>query len=83
MEIKLQQFSTSRQYGVELEVSNNLSLSELVKAVQSCGTKQPVYSVGSWASTDAGTGGWQVKMDSTCGPKGKTKDKSLYGYEVA
>lgn len=83
MDINWLNFSTTRKFGVELEVSNTLGVDALVKAVRACGTKEKVIGTNGWASTDTNTGGWQVKTDSTCGPQGKTKVKELYGFEVA
>jgi len=83
MELKLKSFSTTRNYGVEMEVSNNLSLESLANAVKSSGTKKGVRADNGWASSDTGLGTWHIKTDSTCGPKGKTTRRELYGYEVA
>jgi len=83
MKTEYKSFVTKRAYGVELEISNNLNLKQLSDIIKSSGTKCGVNTTNSWATTNTGNELWHVKRDSTCGPKGKTKDINLYGYEIA
>jgi hypothetical protein len=77
---------SARRFGVELELSNNLSKKEIGKYL---GEYELIYGGGrgivvttgahGWAHTTANDY-WHVKYDSTCGPEGKGHD---FGWEVA
>ena len=83
MKIEFRNFSTKRKFGVEMEISNTLDVAKLQEAVKASGTQKRIKGQFGWSSTNTGSDYWDVKTDSTCGPKGKTTDKSLYGFEVA
>lgn len=76
---------SSRRFGVELEVSNNLSkkqIGAILSAYETVyGNRTVTVSPGSegWAATDNNPY-WHVKFDRTCGPKGKDYDS---GWEIA
>lgn len=76
----------SRRFGVEIEVSNNLSKQDLGNILVDfenffCGTRSVKVTTGSegWAQTKQNNY-WHVKFDRTCGPKGKNFD---HGWEIA
>lgn len=69
--------TTYRKFGVELELSNNITKSEVFKIV-SHATFREVEEV-EW-SPSYNNSYWHVKYDATCGIKGFLQDK---GWEVA
>lgn len=84
--IHYREFSSQRRFGVELELSNNLTKQEIGKALadyeEACGRKKAVKvtpGMEGWAQSISNTY-WHVKFDRTCGPKGKGEDS---GWEVA
>lgn len=77
---------SNRRFGVELELSNNLTKSEIgdaLKQFENLYGKDKSVTVTSgpegWAET-VNNDYWHVKFDRTCGPLGKEVD---YGWEVA
>lgn len=85
------EFPNQRRFGVELEVSNNVTKHFIGEAIKSF---EKTYSNPSrsrkrnvkvtsgltgWAQTKRNTY-WHVKYDSTCGPSGKSID---FGWEIA
>ena len=86
-----QEFPKKRRFGIELEVSNNLSKQQLGEVIRDYEIiyKNPSYSrkrsvrvtsgEQGWAQTQNNTY-WHVKFDRTCGPNGKNYD---HGWEVA
>jgi hypothetical protein len=77
---------SNRRFGVELELSNNLSKSEIGDALKQFenlyGKDKPVKVTPGpqgWDETN-NNDYWHVKFDRTCGPLGKGHD---YGWEVA
>jgi hypothetical protein len=84
--IAYQEFPSCRRFGVELEVSNNLTKSKIGKILKkfeanSEKSREVIVTPGleGWAQTK-GNDYWHVKFDRTCGPLGKNID---YGWEVA
>jgi hypothetical protein len=78
--------SSDRRFGVEYEVSNNLSKKEIGKIVsqfEKCNGKDKKVKVTSgkegWAQSISNNF-WHVKFDRTCGPLGKQFD---FGWEIA
>jgi hypothetical protein len=80
--------AAKRRFGVELEVSSNLTRNAIGKLLREYESSQNhqhevVVTTGKgssgWAETRANRY-WHVKYDSTCGPLGKGKD---HGWEVA
>ncbi len=75
----------SRPFGVEFEVSNNLTkrqIGQLMAEYESFTTGRKVIvtpGTKGWAETNANNY-WHVKYDSTCGPLGKGQDN---GWEIA
>lgn len=82
MGVKYKSFTSKRKFGVEFELSNDLNLVALSKAVEKISSKS-VYKDDCWAATCNDNNFWHIKRDSTCGPEGKTKNISKYGYEIA
>jgi hypothetical protein len=86
-QISYQEFPNQRRFGVELEVSNNLSKQEIGGIINEYeffyGLKKKNVKVTSgiegWAQT-RDNAYWHVKFDRTCGPLGKKLD---YGWEIA
>lgn len=79
-------FPQKRRFGVELEVSNNLTKSDIGKAITEFegiyGLNKAVKMTSGlegWAQTECNDY-WHVKFDRTCGPFGKSID---HGWEVA
>lgn len=75
-----------RRFGVELEVSNNLSKDQIWQAVYDFESSQFTFkevkaTAGpeGWSQTNDNSY-WHVKFDRTCGPKGKPYDS---GWEIA
>lgn len=80
------ELTQSRRFGVELELSNNKSKSQIGYHLQDFESLQPnkrpiKVTLGStgWADTHSNNY-WHVKYDSTCGPLGKGEDS---GWEIA
>lgn len=82
MNVKYKAFISKRKFGVEFELSNNLSTITLKNAISNASSRN-VYTNNHWAQTENNNDYWHIKRDSTCGPEGKTTNSSLYGYEVA
>ena len=80
-----QEFPEKRRFGVEIEVSNNISKKDLGNVIEEYETiylsplkkrKRAVKvttGVEGWAQTKKNTY-WHVKFDRTCGPRGKNFD---------
>jgi len=81
--VKCKRFNYKRNFGIEIELSNNLDLQALNDIVQQASPERPIYKNSSWANTGPDNHYWHIKRDSTCGPKGKTTVLSDYGYEIA
>lgn len=87
MQVGYRVLPSQRRFGVELEVSNNLSKKALAEIVESYEFwyggigRDVVVSPGKkgWAETRCNSY-WHVKYDSTCGPQGKDIDS---GWEIA
>lgn len=80
VEVTYRCFTSKRKFGIELEVEKNKTQAEITAAIQAV-TEKPVESTsGHWAQSTHNDY-WHIKYDSTCGPKGKGKDKG--GWEVA
>ncbi len=83
MQVVYRSLPSRRKFGVELEVSNNITKQYLGRAVEQYEKSghEVVVTAGpkGWAETKANSY-WHIKYDSTCGPKGKGKDN---GWEVA
>lgn len=84
--IKYQEFPSNRRFGIELELSNNLTKSDICDIVmafeETYDTKKAVRMTAGdegWAQTK-NNAYWHVKFDRTCGPRGKQYDS---GWEVA
>lgn len=86
LHIEYREFPDDRRFGVELELSNNLSKEEIGKCLvdferdSGSGRKVEVTSGKEGWAFSSGNDYWHVKFDSTCGPMGKEKDS---GWEVA
>jgi len=86
-EILYQEFPNQRRFGVELEVSNNISKQEIGVIINeyeffySLNRKNVRVTAGpeGWAQT-RDNDYWHVKFDRTCGPLGKKID---HGWEIA
>lgn len=84
-------FPNQRRFGVELEVSNNVTKQQIGEAIKEFEKtyKNPSHprkrsvkvtsGYTGWAQTKKNAY-WHVKYDSTCGPKGKNHD---FGWEIA
>lgn len=83
METKYKAFNSKRKFGVEFELSNNVEGSQLQKILVKASPDRCVHVDNGWAQTNNGNDYWHIKRDSTCGPEGKTKELSLYGWEIA
>lgn len=86
MRIEYKEVTQQRKFGVELEVSPDISKSSIGQRLeffeQVYGLKKPVVVTSTkkgWAETKANNY-WHVKYDSTCGPQGKGLD---FGWEIA
>jgi hypothetical protein len=77
MECVYRKFETSRRFGVELEVGNEIKKPAIRRQIISVSNKS-VYTSRYNLSTNNAY--WHVKDDSTCGPKGKDGPK---GVEIA
>ena len=84
--IAYKEFPSFRRFGVELEVSNNLSKQRIGKVLKkfesnSENSREVIITPGleGWAQTK-NNDYWHVKFDRTCGPLGKNLD---YGWEIA
>ncbi len=86
--IKFREMSNQRRFGIELELSNNLSkitigqiLSEFEEKYSYKNQHSIKITAGSqgWSQTNKNDY-WHVKYDSTCGPLGKNID---FGWEIA
>lgn len=86
MRIEYKEITHQRKFGVELEVSPDVSKLSIGRSLEFFekvyGLNKPVCVTSSkkgWAETKANDY-WHVKYDSTCGPGGKGMD---YGWEIA
>ncbi len=70
-------FSTKRAFGIELEVSKNVTINKLVDAVRMADPKRECHSSNSYCQ-DQGNNYWHVKFDRSCGTKANEG-----GWEVA
>lgn len=84
-------FPNQRRFGVELEVSNNVTKQQIGEAIKEFEKtyKNPSHARKRTVKVTSGYTGWaqtkknaywHVKYDSTCGPIGKTHD---FGWEIA
>lgn len=78
MDVKYRCFNSKRRFGIELEVEKTLEQSQIRNLIRPH-TKKQIETTG-WAQSNSNNY-WHVKYDSTCGPKGKGKDKG--GWEIA
>jgi hypothetical protein len=85
MQVDYKELSSTRRFGVELEVSNDLSKNTIGRLVTEFESKTRGRSVivtpgdKGWAESN-GNRYWHVKYDSTCGDVGKYID---HGWEIA
>lgn len=89
MLLEYRKFNSTRNFGVEFEVSPNFTREELSNLVQefeknrekprSVRVEGTLSNVNGWGETYSNDY-WHIKYDSTCGPLGKKKDN---GWEIA
>jgi hypothetical protein len=70
-------FQSDRFFGVELEISNNISKSKLKKMLKTCSNVPVEILIGNPQSINNKS--WHIKNDASCGPRGL---KGSQGYEI-
>lgn len=78
-QIRYNKFKSKRHFGIELEVSPNLSKEQIRSVIQS--VSETKVRVTDWEQS-INNSSWCVKHDSTCGPNA-TERHHDYGWEIA
>lgn len=68
MQINYKNMSINRKFGIEIELSNNLSKKKLKSIIESCSSRDVKISRYAVSYNNIA---WHVKTDSSCGPKGQ------------
>jgi len=77
MKVKYKRLNTSRAFGIELEVGNEVPVAKISQAVDAV-TERRVITTG-W-DRSVNNSHWHVKSDISCGPLGPPQD---HGWEIA